>query len=167
VCYDAQDQRSYNQAKQILGTSPAHFLCSALTFIPAGIAHSCRDPSFITILVACKSDSLDHSLDPGPELPAERAAKLGSQYGAKFVQVTNRTAEGTSHMMQLLQWMIDHAATYLGESPVARALPSTITMIPSRVVIPRAPSYTSHPLFALPFPSSLSHRAFLTSVCSA
>ncbi|KAG8743175.1 hypothetical protein FRC10_000318 [Ceratobasidium sp. 414] len=98
VCYDAQDQRSYNQAKQVL----------------AGIGTSFTDPSFIAILLACKTDSIDESADAPPELSAERAAKLGAQYGVQFVRTTNRTPAGISHMVHTFQWMLDHLTKYRG-----------------------------------------------------
>ncbi|KAG9090624.1 hypothetical protein FRC06_000949, partial [Ceratobasidium sp. 370] len=98
VCYDAQDQRSYNQAKQVL----------------AGIGISFTDPSFIAILLACKTDSIDESTDAPPELSAERAAKLGAQYGIQFVRTTNRTPVGISHMVHTFQWMLDHLTKYRG-----------------------------------------------------
>ncbi|KAG8762794.1 hypothetical protein FRC11_007750 [Ceratobasidium sp. 423] len=98
VCYDAHDQRSYDQAKQVL----------------AGKSSSFNDPSFITLLIACKSDSLDDSGSPGPELPPTRAAKLGHRHDAKFVQVTNRAEVGLSHMKHSFQWMLDHLSTSRG-----------------------------------------------------
>ncbi|KAJ1306198.1 hypothetical protein OPQ81_010907 [Rhizoctonia solani] len=98
VCYDAHDQRSYDQAKQVF----------------AGISTSFPDSSFITLFVACKSDSLDDSGSPGPELPPSHASKLGQRYGANFLQVTNRAAEGISHMIHTFQWMLDHLSKSRG-----------------------------------------------------
>ncbi|CAE7185275.1 unnamed protein product [Rhizoctonia solani] len=92
VCYDAHDQESYDQAKNVL----------------SGISINFTDPTFITILIACKSDSLDDSGSPGPELPPTRAAKLGQRCGARFLQVTNRADIGLSQMVHAFQWMLDH-----------------------------------------------------------
>ncbi|CAE6480963.1 unnamed protein product [Rhizoctonia solani] len=98
VCYDAHDQESYDQAKHVL----------------AGISTNFTDPSFITLLIACKSDSLDDSGSPGPELPPARAAKLGERYGARFLQVTKRADIGLSQMMHAFQWMLDHLSNKRG-----------------------------------------------------
>ncbi|CAE6411448.1 unnamed protein product [Rhizoctonia solani] len=98
ICYDAHDQESYDQAKQVL----------------AGISTNFTDPSFITLLIACKSDSLDDSGSPGPELPPSRASKLGQRHGARFLQVTNRADIGLSQMMHAFQWMLDHLSNQRG-----------------------------------------------------
>lgn len=96
VCYDATRQRSYAQAKQVL----------------AGLNTSFPEPSFVAVLVACKSDSLENPSFSPNEVSAERASKLGSQYGIRFAQVSARTAEGISHMVHTFQWMLDHLANY-------------------------------------------------------
>ncbi|CAE6341800.1 unnamed protein product [Rhizoctonia solani] len=97
VCYDAHDQRSFDQAKQVL----------------AGVEKSFGS-SFITIFVACKSDSLDDSGSPGPELPPTHAAKLANRYGFRFVQITNRGPDGLSQMMHTFQWILDRIGTSRG-----------------------------------------------------
>ncbi|KAF8608247.1 ras GEF [Ceratobasidium sp. AG-I] len=98
ICFDANDQRSYAQAKQVL----------------AGLSNSFPDPSFYVIFVGCKSDSLEDSSLRANELSADRAAELGSQYGAKFVQTSTRTPEGISHMLHTIQWILNHIATARG-----------------------------------------------------
>ncbi|CUA71709.1 Rap guanine nucleotide exchange factor 3 [Rhizoctonia solani] len=98
VCYDAHDQESYDQAKHVL----------------TGISTNFTDPVFITLLIACKSDSLDDSGSPGPELPPSRASKLGQRHGARFLQVTSRADIGLSQMVHAFQWMLDHLSNSRG-----------------------------------------------------
>ncbi|CAE6425257.1 unnamed protein product [Rhizoctonia solani] len=112
VCYDAHDQRSYDRAKQVLSGVQKSF-----------------GPSFIALLVACKSDSLDDSGSPGPELPPTHASKLASRYGFKFVQVTHRGPDGLSQIMHTFQWILDR----LFNTMALRSLGSTKRLI----IIPR------------------------------
>ncbi|KAG8683624.1 hypothetical protein FRC09_015958 [Ceratobasidium sp. 395] len=79
------------------------------------IGTSFTDPSFITILLACKFDSLDESSpDVALEAPAERAAKLGAQYGIQFVWAIHRMPRDVSQMLHTFQWMLDHLTKYRG-----------------------------------------------------
>ncbi|KAG9104574.1 hypothetical protein FRC07_009774, partial [Ceratobasidium sp. 392] len=98
--------------------------------LAAGIGTSFTDPSFITILLACKTDSLDESNPDVPlELPAERAALLGQQYGIQFVRATHRTPRGVSQMLHTFQWMLDHLTKYRGTKRI--------------IIIPRARKTTA------------------------
>ncbi|QRV98181.1 Ras guanine nucleotide exchange factor [Ceratobasidium sp. AG-Ba] len=101
VCYDAQDEKSFNQAKQVL----------------SGIGTSFTDPSFITLLIACKSDSLDESCNT-PEIIPERGSKLGTEHGARFLRATHRTPAGVNQMVNAVQWMLDHLAKFRGTKRV-------------------------------------------------
>ncbi|QRW25470.1 phenylalanine ammonia-lyase [Rhizoctonia solani] len=97
VCYDACDQRSYDQAKQII----------------AGVEKSFGS-SFITLFVACKSDSLHASASSAQELPPTHASKLANRHGFRFVQITNRGPDGLSQMVHTFQWMLDRIGTSRG-----------------------------------------------------